>query len=305
MRTISLFAILLLLCSCARRNEEIQPTEDSILNRVSQNLRRFTESETNSLEYFEAIFNINFAIDEYRNLYDDNERDRFSDLLHAELSEGDLEALYDSLEKIYLWNRLPIDSEFELMVERGAISETPPEYQISCSNELRSTIYSADQIFVYEGYPRLTAVRDFDFESFSHEGQDFTLPKRRIGGDGIEPLRDLLGTEQFFADFGGDKACGGFHADYMVEWDLEGSPVRAMICNGCYEIIITYKDQWFKHDFAESRAPEIMQRMARFDQKRTQMREAMAPEKNGLREEKDGLSEEEKAEIRAAMKGGK
>jgi hypothetical protein len=35
------------------------------------------------------------------------------------------------------------------------------------------------------------------------------------------------------------------------------------------------------------------------------MREAMAPEKNGLREEKDGLSEEEKAEIRAAMKGGK
>lgn len=213
MRTISLFAILLLLCSCARRNEEIQPTEDSILNRVSQNLRRFTESETNSLEYFEAIFNINFAIDEYRNLYHDNERDRFSDLLHAELSEGDLEALYDSLEKIYLWNRLPIDSEFELMVERGAISETPPEYQISCSNELRSTIYSADQIFVYEGYPRLTAVRDFDFESFSHEGQDFTLPKRRIGGDGIEPLRDLLGTEQFFADFGGDKACGGFHAD--------------------------------------------------------------------------------------------
>lgn len=305
MRTVSLFAILLLLCSCARRNEETQPTEDSLLNRVSQLLTQFTEAEPNSLESFEAIFRINFVIGDYHNFYHDNESNKVSDLLHAELSKSDLDALYDSLEKIYLWQRLPSDYEFELMVERGAISETPPEYQISSSNELRSTIYSADQIFVYEGYPRWTAVRDFDFESFSYEGQDFILPKRRIGSDGIAHLRELLGTERFFTDFGGDKACGGFHADYMVEWDFEGSPVRVMICNGCYEIIITYKDQWFKHDFSESKAPEIKQRMAQFDQKRTQMREAMAPAENGLGEEKEGLSEKEKAEIRAAMKGEK
>lgn len=292
-----MFAIFFSLCSCSPEPEEIPPTADLLLNRVSQHLRKFTEAEPNSLEYFEAIFQIRFAIDDYRNRYHDNESEKVSDLLHAELSASNLNALYDAFERIYLWERLPTAAELELMVERGAIA-TPPEYQMVRSQPLRSTIHSADRIFVYEGYLRAWDVRDFDYESLSYEGQAFILPKHQIKADGIIQVSDLLGTEHFLKDFRGDKACGGFSADYMVEWDFEGSPVRVMICNGCHEIIITYRDLWFKHDFAEGKATEIKQRMAQFDRRRTEMREAIDPEKKGL-------SEEEKAEIRAAMKGEK
>lgn len=234
------------------------------------------EADSNSFEYFEAVFEILVAYKEYREICDDDSERGYADSVDSQLSENDKNQLLDLLTQTWLWDRVPTDAELKVMVERGEIAETPPKYQISRSQPLRGTIASAGTIFVYEGYLRFSLVQEFPFESFTHENQDFTLPKHKAESNQMDLLRDLFGTDKFFADWRGEKACGAFSADYMIEWDFEGAPVRIMVCTGCYEIIVTYNDQWFKHDFAETKAGFIKEALAQFDQKRTIMRKKEA-----------------------------
>ncbi|HEU5297191.1 MAG TPA: hypothetical protein VFU71_20590 [Burkholderiaceae bacterium] len=49
-------------------------------------------------------------------------------------------------------------------------------------------------------------------------------------------LSHVLCDPETYSPFGGEKACGGFHPDYAVEWCPDGMVWRALICYGCGEI---------------------------------------------------------------------
>lgn len=305
MKTGSLPIIASAVLFCVWAKSENPASEESLRSKITQHLREFADAEPGSFEHFKAAFQVRFACEQYNELYRQEESDPISDLVDSELTENASGALFEFIDRTFLWNRLPTDAELNTMIEDGEITETPPEFQISKSKRLRGTIQSADEIFVYEGYLRPWGDSDFDFKSFVHSGETVILPKRKVEPHRFAALREIFGTEKFFADWGGPKACGGFSADYMLEWDLEGAPVRIMICNGCFEIIVTWKEQWFKHDFADEKATEIKEAMANFDQKRTQMLEIMEARAAAAKAElnlKPGLSDDEKAAIRAALK---
>jgi len=300
MKAVSIFAIISLLTSSVWAQDDVLPTEESLLKKVRQYRKQFVEAESKSFEYFEGLFHLRSAYRDYVKNFGSSDKDGGWELLESELSESDLNTLYEFFNSAVLWERLPTDAELKLMVDRKSITETPSEYKTSHSETLRSTIHSAEEIFVYEGYIRGRGPHDFDFKSYPHENQQFVLPKRQVETDRKPLLRDLFGSDKFFVDWGGAKACDGFSADYMVEWAFEGAPVRIMVCNGCYEIIVTHKGQWFKHDFGRLKSTEIKRSMAKFDQNRTRMREIFATK--SAPKEKPGLSDKEKAEIRAALK---
>lgn len=52
-------------------------------------------------------------------------------------------------------------------------------------------------------------------------------------------LNSILGDSKNFSAWRGEKKCGGFHPDYAVEWDSPKGKVRALICFGCREVILS------------------------------------------------------------------
>jgi hypothetical protein len=45
----------------------------------------------------------------------------------------------------------------------------------------------------------------------------------------------LAASEASFSKYGGPKPCGGFHADYCLEWKDGEKVYQMMLCYGCDE----------------------------------------------------------------------
>ncbi len=110
--------------------------------------------------------------------------------------------------------------------------------------DLTALLIGTDSLIVYEGTPR-SFPRSKDSESekpraeptFSIAGQSFYAKPIDLTEGERATLEGIFHFETPVKTGGGLKLCGGFHADFMIEWRRKNEPVlRALICFGCHEI---------------------------------------------------------------------
>jgi hypothetical protein len=112
------------------------------------------------------------------------------------------------------------------------------------SNPLTFTeaVRQADKVVLYEGLPHQL------YESDSLEDERRTKPVKELNGypfyqEPLTPttsvaqrLSEILGDSATYQPFTGEKKCGGFHPDYVVEWHVGADRYRASLCFGCREV---------------------------------------------------------------------
>lgn len=275
---------------------------------------RIRSAERNSYEYFEAIFELGYypeeeteneetnnpppeeAVDPFQHPAEDNDIDN---------TGVDFQFIFDFEQKTRGWERRPTRAEIMEMVKNKKITEIQPDFVFQNSLELRSTINSAREVFIYEGNMRGLYFSGKDmFKWATINNYKFMTPKQSVNTQQIAQLQNLIGSNMYFQNYRGAKLCGGFRPDYMIEWHVEKNPVQLMLCNGCHEIIISHKNQWFKHDYANAeKAKEIKAILAQFDIGRTKIKQLAAEKEAEAKKEKPGLTQEERKAISDALRG--
>ena len=96
------------------------------------------------------------------------------------------------------------------------------------------SVQHADRLEVRPGIPRGEAppegVVRLHGEPFQDRFFDLSEDQRR-------ELAVILADESTFEAHADGKKCGGFHADYAVQWKSEGRPYQVLLCFGCHEAL--------------------------------------------------------------------
>jgi hypothetical protein len=108
----------------------------------------------------------------------------------------------------------------------GCGERTGADSQVEPNKSLIAAIRDADELVLYEGLPHQGNER----ELFNREKQrtdtltlqdyPFYNEPLNVSDDEKKALRALLGDEQSFTQWRGEKKCGGFHPDYLAEWQV-------------------------------------------------------------------------------------
>jgi hypothetical protein len=121
-------------------------------------------------------------------------------------------------------------------------------------------------IAIHEGTPRPGHYQDPQTEktrgvvSFGL----FKFFKTGVAERDLSSLRSLLAKEGTITEWGGGKACGGFHPDFCVTW-LEGRDrVVVHICLTCHEVRIEKGAASFLYDLGKESYDELKEELERF-----------------------------------------
>lgn len=112
----------------------------------------------------------------------------------------------------------------------------------------------AEKVVVYEGLPHpfyepeLLAEEQQSKEVHKLHGNSFYKEPLKLALDDRKQLQALLSRPDVYEPWEGEKKCGGFHADYCVEWYRDGQFVRALICFGCGEILLAAPNDEQRYD---------------------------------------------------------
>ena len=129
--------------------------------------------------------------------------------------------------------------------------------QTTPSSSFRRAIESAERLDLLEGLPHPT----FEAHAFSQEsasnvvrdilGSLFYRESHSLNAEDHAAIRSVLGDPRTFVPCPGAGAfrrCGGFHADFAIEFRHDAQVGGALICFGCGEIkTLIQSDRWH-HD---------------------------------------------------------
>ena len=112
---------------------------------------------------------------------------------------------------------------------------------IDASYNYRATVAAAKSLVVFEGLPHQRGEK----ELFATEAKradikkvlDYPFYTPSVSATNEEELRKLLSSSAAIAEFGGAKACGGYHPDYCISRKTTEATYYALICFGCGEIV--------------------------------------------------------------------
>jgi hypothetical protein len=109
-----------------------------------------------------------------------------------------------------------------------------------------SVATEAEQVVVFEGLPHPWAEQPaFDAARKAKptvrlHGELFYAAAHAVAATDMVSLRTLVGKA--IGSFGGEKLCGGFHADYLIRWSKGAETCDVLLCFGCkeYKIFAPY-----------------------------------------------------------------
>lgn len=113
---------------------------------------------------------------------------------------------------------------------------------------LLSRSKKAEKFVVYEGLPH----QNFEPELLAQEQkakETLTLHRCAVYKEPLklkpedqQKIQAVLLQPAVYKPWRGEKKCGGFHADYCLEWYCDGQFFRALVCFGCGEILLVGPD---------------------------------------------------------------
>ena len=119
------------------------------------------------------------------------------------------------------------------------------------TDPLRATLNASTICDVYEGLPHQL----FEKKSLEREVKrddvfwiyDFPFYTRK--SDAIPKILDFFGNQENFEPWVMEKRCGGFHPDFAVTWNHDGSEASVLVCFGCHEVLYVHKGAVFRYDW--------------------------------------------------------
>jgi hypothetical protein len=126
-----------------------------------------------------------------------------------------------------------------VLLTLGCSPAYPPEFV--------DTIRSAESLKLYEGLPRdggHVPPERAGWPTVEIAGQHFWAGPRTLSGEEARALEEILSTDETFAAHNHlvVKTCGGFHADWAIEWLGDDGPDRVLLCFGCREALSVSAD---------------------------------------------------------------
>jgi hypothetical protein len=153
------------------------------------------------------------------------------------------------------------------MLWAGISNSRSPEHALP---DLPALLADTDSLEIFEGLPHHM------FESARATTEKKTKKVFQVSGDWFYEKILLVSTsdkdwlDEIFRKFPphipfrGEKLCGGFHADYLLEWQTHDTPaVRILICFGCGEMKVVAKEVTFRTDLTSDgykRLAEVLQK---------------------------------------------
>lgn len=138
----------------------------------------------------------------------------------------------------------------------------PTGHQLPSGSWLERT-GKADKVVVYEGlphqgyYPELADKEQKSKDTIHIHNHAFYRDPLEIKVDDLSKLQSLLADSATFADWIGEKKCGGFHPDYCVESVTNSETRHALICFGCEEVLLSGTDFNSRIDIARDARPAL------------------------------------------------
>lgn len=121
-----------------------------------------------------------------------------------------------------------------------------------------SLLAGATTLTVYEGLPhpvweKRTFAEERRTKTNFELGREFFYAKPlAVSAADRQGLDHLFRTTTVCVPFRGEKLCGGFHADYLVEWRQgETHVASALLCFGCHELKLIAPGREFRADLSE------------------------------------------------------
>jgi hypothetical protein len=124
----------------------------------------------------------------------------------------------------------------------AARAEEKPATDVASYKPVAAAAGKAKEVILFEGFPhpvfepKLFKKEKETRNQFRYQGFLFYQSRPRVRDNDGDALRKVLAEPKNFAAWRGEKKCGGFHPDYMVQWKVGDDVYRVQICFGCSEI---------------------------------------------------------------------
>jgi hypothetical protein len=120
--------------------------------------------------------------------------------------------------------------------------EKKPATDVASYKPIAASVAKAKEVILFEGFPHpvmepaLFKKEKEERNQFRYQGHVFYQNRPRLKDKDADALRKILADSKGFTAWQGEKKCGGFHPDYMVQWKEGDAIYRVLICFGCGEI---------------------------------------------------------------------
>jgi hypothetical protein len=147
------------------------------------------------------------------------------------------------------------------------------------NRSLFAAIGKADRLVLYEGLPHQGYEQQLLEEEMRNKptvtlhGFAFYRSALYVSADEVEKLRRVLGDEDSFRPWRGEKKCGGFHPDYLAEWWVGDGAYRVLICLGCHEVKVFGPDNSLRCDIQSQAFDELQGLLKKYRQNRPASKE--------------------------------
>lgn len=134
-------------------------------------------------------------------------------------------------------------SGYELTPEEQAIADT-----FDLFDEFADAVSKAGSVTVFEGLPHEMLEKDlFDKEKATKpnieiDGYSFYSSPMNVSDSDLKELKDLVTSSRTFQPYRGGKACGGFHPDYGLAYQVGNGELTVLLCFGCGDMHSRYND---------------------------------------------------------------
>jgi hypothetical protein len=107
-----------------------------------------------------------------------------------------------------------------------------------------TTIAKADKVILWEGLPHPSYEKGI-YRQEAQSRKTVTIHEALFYPEPLElKPKDIVAIAEIFQDgesfrplkWFTSKTCGGFHPDYLLEWETDEADSQALICFGCNEI---------------------------------------------------------------------
>lgn len=126
-----------------------------------------------------------------------------------------------------IWRGYPLFWIFAVLGVLSACTPTRPPSFVS-------SIARAEQVEVRPGFARGETPSEDAVHLLGEVFQDRFL---ELTDAQRKALAQVLADDTSYTAHVDGKKCGGFHADYAVQWKSAGQPYQVLLCFGCHEAL--------------------------------------------------------------------
>jgi hypothetical protein len=130
------------------------------------------------------------------------------------------------------------------------------------------------EMILWEGLPHPKAEKELLADelktkrTIALDGQTYYSERLALTQQDADRLGRLLAKAESFAPWRGGKFCGGYHADYAIEWHVGEEVYRAHVCLGCQEIKLFTTGTELYCDIAEEVQAQLGANLAKYRRNR-------------------------------------